>query len=714
MPRTGGSENKTPIPVAISLDAGGTMTDSFILFSDGSFRLGKALTNPPDESVSFINSIADAFGDPNFRLDSIKGIIYSGTLLLNAILTRSGVKTALFVTRGFRDLLTMLRGLSWLGYSYEDRVHQVTHMVPPPLVDPAMVKEIPERINSSGQVVIPLDEDAVAKSVEEAIAQGAMAIAIVFLHSTINPAHEQRARKIAEEVIARKGLKIPVVISSEVGRGGEVGRAVATVVQAGIAEKSRAQYLKIWNDSRARGYRGRLYTVLSYGSLVDSTTYTRLYETMISGPIGGLMGAKYIGELLGESNVVATDLGGTSFDMGVIRNGIIQIRREADFARYPINLPMVAMDSILAGAGVVVRADLHSKRVTLASQSAGYRVGVSFNYPELTITDCAVSLGYLNPDYFLGGKVKLNRSAALNAIKERLAEPLGLDTYDAASMAIEVLRNRMRDGLNATLRARGYVPTEFVVMSYGGAGPLFMWTFDDLPFKDYVTFPFAAVFSAFGNLTSDYAIRWHRMLNVSIPSNPSEEDVRKAGDVVNRIFEELENSLMNELRAQGFRDESVEFKHLVYMRFIGQLEDHEVVSPVPRLRNLSDYNALYSAFEDYYTKLYPRAALNPEAGIAINELAVIASVSREFPKPVLPEHPLERETPSSDAFKGQREVYYEGKWIKFDVWEMDRLGAGNVVKGPAVLEHPMTTLIIPPDRQATFDKYRIIHYKHMR
>jgi N-methylhydantoinase A/oxoprolinase/acetone carboxylase beta subunit len=699
--------------LVISIDAGGTMTDCIAVREDGSFLLGKALTNYKDESYSFGESIKDALSDKMPDLSRLRICAYAGTLLVNAVLTRRGLKTGLLTTKGFEHLIYFMRGHSWLGYSYVDKLHSVTHMYPDlalePLVPIKLIKSVNERVDAEGRVVIPLDERDVREAVDELLDEGCQSIAVSYLHSPINPAHELKTREIAKEVMNKRGLNVHIVLSSEVSpRGKETERTISTVVQAFAAEPAADQLLRVEAKAKEMGFKGNLYTVLSYGGLVD-IRYPRLYETLISGPIGGVLGSKFIGDIVGEKNIVATDLGGTSFDVGIIKDGVIHIEREPEVARYMLSLPMVRTDSIASGTGMVVRVDPVSKVITLGPESAGYRLGVCLDYPEVTISDCDVALGYLNPNYFLGGKVKLNKDAALKAIEERIAEPLGLDVCNAAYLAIALLHARMSDWLNAALMARGYTPLDYVLFCYGGSGPLHMWGFDVIPFKDFITFKFAAGFSAFGNSTVDYMIREHKSVSIAVPPNPDAKTVMKVGEQLNSVWEDLENKQLQILTSQGFSREQITFKQIAYMRFRGQLEDHEVYSPKNRILRPEDFSDLVKAFEVVYTAIYPKAALFQEAGLVIKEVAIIASVTG-MPKPKIVKRPLSGEKPPEDAFKGQREVFYEGKWVTFDLWEMDPLKPGNKVYGPAIIEHPMTTLVVPPERRIYVDEYEFIHY----
>ena len=702
-------------PVITALDAGGTLTDTVIVDAEGNFTAGKALTTPKDESVGFANSVADAASYWKMSLSDVLQqvltTVYSGTIMINALHTRSGLKVGLITTKGFEDCVLMERGLVWLGYSYPDRLHTVTHVHNEPLVPKKRVKGVTERIDMMGEVVIPLYKQEVEKAVEELLDFGVEAIAVLFLYSYINPEHEKKAAEIAKNVMKKRGVNIPVVLSSEVAPiMREYSRLNSVLMQAYAAEPTREQLFKIEKKAKKNGYQRNLLTILSYGGLVD-IRYPRLYETLISGPIGGMLGARYVGELLGIKDIISTDMGGTSFDVGIIRGGVIPMLREPDIARFRVNLPMVMMDSIGAGTGTVIKVDPVTRRIDLGPESAGAAVGMCYEYPEPTISDCNVTLGYLNPDYFLGGRVKLDKDRAYKACK-KVAEVMERDVYEIASGIIGLLNSKMRNHIDAMLLARGYSPVDYTIMAYGGAGPLHMWGFTEgIPFKNIMTFPFAAVFSAFGIATADYMHRYHKGILGEITSGTDEITMMMKTFTqarINSAWEELEQRALTEFEAEGIPKDKTKLVHLAYVRYKGQLDDHEVVSPVHPVSSLEDLDKITKAFEETYERIYPKAARFPEAGYQILEVGIVASA--ETMKPKVPKRPISSAKPPKNAFKGEREVYHQGKWITFSLWEMDLLEAGNEIASPSIIEHPTTTLVVPPGNKVWFDEYKFIWY----
>jgi len=711
----------------IALDAGGTMTDTFCVDEKGNFLIGKALTNPQEEWRSYLESVRDglSYGGISSQECHARAVasIYTGTTILNTILTRSGQRVGLLITRGQRDLPVIERGYTWSGLTPEELLHQILHEHPPYLIEPVAVREITERIAGGsyygmahyppGKIIQPLNEEEVVGAVEELLNLGIEVLGILFLYSYLNPLHERRAAELAREVIRRKGRQVKVICSHEVAPVmRESERWTSLLYECYAAEKSREQLKKIEQVARREGYVHPLLTVLAYGG-VATIDYPRFYETIISGPVGGLIGAEFIAQIIDQKNIICCDMGGTSFDVGLIVDGKIGIRKEPDFAKRRLALPMVNLDSIGAGAGMVIKVDPQYKIVSLGPESAGSRVGVCLDYPEPTISDVNLVLGYLNPDYFLGGKIKLDRERALRALEEKVARPLNSDVYQAGSGIIDLLHSKMKDHIYYTLLARGYNPADYVLLVYGGSGPLHLWGIaEGLPFKAVMTVPWAAAFSAFGISCADFVHRYHLGIAAMVSPGITAEEVRDIGRIINQGWKELEDKACQEFhRIIGVSPKEIHFTYGGYGKYMGQIEYIEFVSSVSRISTREDLLDFVQDFERAYTTVYPAAARYPEAGYFFNELFVEARVSKN--KPLVVRHPPKGSRPDSKGHKGRREVYHRDRWVLFDVWEMDLLEAGNCIQGPAIIEHPMTTLVVPTGKQVMFDEYRFIWYKDL-
>ncbi|MEW6614317.1 MAG: hydantoinase/oxoprolinase family protein [Thermodesulfobacteriota bacterium] len=701
----------------IGSDAGGTMTDMFVIDKVGDFAVGKAATTPHNESIGFWGSLADAFEDWNLdwnkiskeTLDKVLAIVYSGTAMLNTLITRTGKVTGIICTKGFEDTLIHERGCGiHAGYSYQDKVHKQAHHHNEPFVPKKLIRGVTERTSIFGEIPIPLYESEVRKAGAELLDKGVEAIVIWFLCSYLNPSNEKRAAEIVREVMKEKNKEVPLYLSGELAPiAREVSRLNAVILQAYGAEPGREHLLEIERKLYENNYKNPLQIVLADGGIAN-ITYPALYKACFSGPIGGLLGGKYVSQVMDMPNLVCSDMGGTSFDVGLIMGGETILLREVELGRTVLNIPTMVMDSIGAGCGMYVTIDPESKRVEIGPGSAGsdpgpvcYDMG---NYTP-TVMDCVVILGLLNPDYYLGGKLKLKKDLALKAVKEKCSDVLGVDPYDFSEGVLTLINDRMNRHINTVLSVRGYSPADYYLIGYGGAGPLFLGGYaGDMPFKGVFTVPWAAAFSAFGCTVVDYVHRYQKSTLVQIPPGADEQTKMFMGSIINSGWQELEEKAIREMKEEGFKEEQVTFSQIAYVRYFGQMEDLEVKSPVKRIESAQDMDKLINAFEEMYSRVYVHGARHPEAGYQVLELGLICSSPK--PKPELRKFKLEDKKPSLDAYKGEREVYVSGKWEKAALYEMDRLLPGNEVKGLAIIEAPATTLPVPEGKKVVIDEYR--------
>ena len=697
----------------VALDAGGTMTDAVIVSKEGNFLVGKYLTNKQDESVSFIGSIADAAKTAGEHLSDIlpgsEVIVYAGTIMLNTLLSKTGANVGLLLTQGFEDYLLMEKAEGgWLGYPYADRLHTVTHHHYDPVIPRARTRGAQERIDLFGQVIIPLNEEHVRRAAGELVAAGAESIGVMFLFSHMNPAHEVRAA----EIIAAEAPGLPVVLSSAMApTHKEYTRLASVVAQAYAGEGARKHFAKVETQARESGFTKEVSTLLGHGGTVPVST-PRLYESYVSGPVGGVLGGHYIGAILGSGNVVCCDVGGTSFDVGIIRDGAIPITREPTLLSFRANIPMIQTESIGAGMGSELGIHPLTGKLTVGPRSAGSDVGRCLRWPNPTITDCHLLLGYLDPGNFLGGDVPLDFGAARDAL-EPMAKHFKADLLDFCEKAHLLVTDRMREFLNNMLRGRGYTTRECTMLMYGGGGPLGLAdVVEGQDFDDVITFPFAAVFSAFGVLCAPRRYRYHQSTIAACP--PGDDAAKRAVmaaavEAINAAWAGLEVRARGDFALHGWNFDQAVLARSAYVRFTNQLSDFEVPWPGERLASIADLDDLIRRFHRVYTTIYPSQALYPEAGYMIMELALSADI--QTPKPSVPIVEMHGKTPSSTASKGHRAGRWRGIATDFRLFEMDEMKAGNVVNGPAVIEHPATTLLIPPDHHVEFDNRRLIHYR---
>jgi len=704
----------------IASDAGGTMTDMIVVDSEGNFTIGKASTTPHDQSLGFWESLADAFEywgiDFQRRasniLSGVEASVYCGTAMLNVLLTETGKKIGVITQRGDEDVFLHERSRqTWAGYPYQDVLHHVTHKHNRPLVPRRLVKGVEGRIDMFTMEAIPLYEDEVRKGVEELLNEGVDGIAVCLWYSYMNPAHELRVAEIAEEVMEKRGCQVPVYLSHQLAPiMREQGRLNTVVLHAYAAEPGREQLFKIERKLQDNGYKYPLQIVLSHGG-VTNIRYPRLHEACFSGPIGGLLGVRYLAQELGIGNWVCSDMGGTSFDVGLIMGGEALMQREVIITRRLFNIPTLVMDSIGAGTGMYVTIAPITKRITIGPESAGADPGpvcYDMGNDVPTVMDCCLIIGILNPDNYLGGKLKLNKELALKAIKEKCADVLGVDPYYLAEGVYKLINSSMREQIRAVLHARGFSPADYCLLSYGGAGPMHVAGYTEgLPFRGVATLPWAAAFSSFGCAAVDISHRYQKSTGVIIPYEADDNWKLMMGQMMlNAGWDELERLAAADFAAEGLPWEQARVQQIAYVRYGGQMEDLEVPSPVSRINTPQDIDKLIAAFENLYERVYAGVAKHERAGYQIMELGLTATVPKV--KPRLTKQPLEGKNPPQEAVKGEREVYIDGKWRRATIYDMDQIRPGNEIEGIAVVEAPATTFFIPPGRRARMDEWSLL------
>ncbi len=703
-------------PRILAIDAGGTMTDTFIIDEKGEFVVGKAQTTPEDEAVGFMESSRDALGYWDLEVEeafpSLLTGIYSGTAMLNRLLERKGRKIGVIVTKGCEDYFLLERGAqSYLGYSYGDRLHVCTHQHNEPLVPRHLVRGVPERIDVFGEAAIPIREDDARRAVEGLLDEGVEAICVSFLFSYRNPAHELQMKDIALEVLGERGSDVPVTISSDhYSVRGDFPRLNTLAVEAFAAEPSRVQLRNIDELVKDRGAGFDLRIMASHGGTI-SIESRELARTLVSGPIGGVVGAKWLADRIGLENVFCTDIGGTSFDLALITGGEYDVKTYPDMARMLLCIPLVEVDSVGEGTGSYVRVNPTSGRIEIGPDSAGYRIGTSWpsgGVDTVTINDCDVVLGLINPDYFLGGDIKLDRERAIAHVEEQIAGPLGIDVHRAASGVVELFEEGLKNHVLSRIMGKGYVPANYTLLSYGGGGPLHVGGYSEgLGFEHVLVPNWAAGFSAFGCSCSDFEYRFNA--SIDLPVEPGLDAYQKEGivDMVNGQCAFLREKVIEEFAKSGLAEDDVRFRISLRMQYMGQLRDLEVRTGFEWLDGAADLDSVIEDFELLYAKVYALSARSPELGYLITQ--VVLSGTAEVEKPALPVESINGETPEAGAGKGTRDVYWRGETVPADIWNMEKLKAGNRVAGLAILESPATTMVVPPGCSTYLDEHRIFH-----
>jgi N-methylhydantoinase A/oxoprolinase/acetone carboxylase beta subunit len=708
--------SSTGNPEILAIDAGGTMTDTIVIDKSGGFTVGKAQTTPSNEAEGFDNSITDALGywetDPESAFPTLSAGIYSGTAMLNRLLEHEGDVGGIIVTAGQEDVLRTERARqTYTNYSYSDRLHSVTHRHNEPFIPRDLIYGVRERMDPLGREAIPLYEDEARQAVRDLLQKDIEYIVVNLIYSYVNDANERRIKEIAHEVMDETGTEVPLYLSSEVQPvRGDFMRLNTTIAEAYAAEPSREQLEGIQDTCQSSGAEFELRVMAGHGGTISYDS-DQLASSLISGPIGGVIGGKFVADHLDIDNLVCTDIGGTSFDIALITNSAYTVEPEPTISRYLFNQPMVELESVGAGTGSHVKVDPNSNRLEIGPESAGDQIGVCYTKSDVarpTITDCTLLLGILNEDNFLGGNIELDEDAAKAAIEDEIGSELGIGPYEAAAGAVDLMESRLQNQVNSAVLGKGYSPVNYSLISYGGGGPVHTANYtSDLNFQKVLIPAWAAAFSAFGCACGDYEYRYDATIDLPINARLNDDEKVDVAQTLNDQWRALEEDAVAEFEKSGYTREDVTFEPRVRMQYQDQLNTLEVTAPTDEITEPEELDRLVENFEEHYTKVYARSAASPDLGYTVTRAVGVGRVPIE--KPSIPKESLAEETPPGAASKGTRDVYWDDTWQETDIWAMNDLQAGNAVIGPAVIEAPATTITVPPTFTAELDRNRIFH-----
>lgn len=694
--------------ITLDVDVGGTFTDC-VLIREGEIITAKKPSTPDDLSRCFME-VLEAAGEragPSLE-DLLKGaemVRYSTTLATNMLLERKGEVLGLITTAGNEDMMFIGRSRQWAdGLPLSEQRALAKAKRPEPLIPPELTCGVRERVDYTGKVIMPLRKEDVIEKLKYLSERGAKTIVVCLLWSFLNPVHERMIAEVAREVYP----DIPVMLSSEVyPKWHEYPRANVTILNAYLERGMRGQLQSLEEKLSGYGYKRPLLMINNGGGMGRIGT-TRPVDTYNAGPVAGLLGSSYLGRLYGIDNIVTTDMGGTSFDIGTIVAGAVPYyvyRPVID--RWLTELSMLEVKVIGAGGGSIAWInELLGNKLEVGPQSAGAVPGPAcygLGGVEPTVTDADVVLGYLDPDYFLGGRMKLDKERAMRAIKEEVADKLGLTVEEAALAIKQVIDAKMGNEIFKETVLKGHDPKDFVLFAYGGAGPTHCCGYEAyLGVSRIMTFPFASVFCALGGATMDIMHLYERSKRLAI-YDPATKSYLKDFDEFNQMVRDLQEIALKDMEAEGFAKERVSFVLELDMRYGTQAHLTRVMSPRLFLKDEQDVKAIFDSFGAEYVKRYSEISAYPEGGVEIENICLRAVVS--IAKPELPTSKSKGPSPRK-ALKGKRDVCWDESGFRpTDIYEHKLLESGNVVEGPAVVESTDTTYLIPEGRRYRIDKY---------
>lgn len=673
----------------LGIDTGGTFTDFILSVPGEGIRLYKTPSTPQDPTVAVQEGLQLLGEDLHLKVKDFLSrcdlIILGTTVGVNALIEHKGARTGLFCTRGHEDSLEIRLGHKEDGYRYDPEFPQATILVPRYLRVP-----VSERVLSTGEVRVPLNEDDIRRGLRLFKNEGVEAIAVSFVWSLLYPRHEWRTAEIIREEFPEAYLTLSVDLLPQIR---EYTRTSTAVVNAYIGPIIKGYVEIVEGVLRQCGFAREIRYIQSNGGLTSGQLLKdKGIYALNSGPAAGPNAGLFFGETLGSRDVIAVDMGGTSFDVSLSKNGKTEIIKDFDFMRYRIGIPMLQVETLGAGGGSIASIN-EMGLLRVGPESAGALPGPACygrGGKRPTVTDALVVLGYLNQEALLGGRLPIVADASRRAVYEGVAAPLGLSLERAALGIFQVVNSNMVSGIRRVSIEKGYDPRDFILVVGGGAGPAHAGMLArELGIRTVLIPKVSSAFCAFGEIISDLKHNYlssyvSRLDNVDYPA-------------INRIFAEMEEKGGEELKKEGVSPGQITIHRSMDMRYVDQI--HECTVDIPRFAITPEtIGQIAEAFHHRHEDLFTYCERDNIVEIINLESTVIGHV----PKPQLP--PLARG--GADPGQAQRErrpAFFaeNGGFVSIPIYDGAKLLVGNILAGPAIIEEETTTIVLFPGWQAT-------------
>ena len=681
----------------LGIDIGGTFTDMVLLDTQTSHLLiHKCLTTPTNPADGVMQGLTAWFEQTQTPTAAVSTIIHATTLITNSLIEHKGAVTGLLTTEGCRDILA-------IGRENRYDLYDLNLQLPTPLVPRRLRREVQERMRNNGEVYTPLNSASLQEEAAALVNAGVQSLAVCFLHAHVNDQHEQEAGRILTQAYP----DLFVSLSSEIAREiGEYERTSTTVVNAYVQPLARRYLDDLQRRLRGFGLQGELSIMLSSGGVTTVEIAGQVPVKMIeSGPAAGALAGRFFGGLAKQSQVIAFDMGGTTAKVCLIDDGEPVVTFKFEAARvqrfkkgsgYPLQIPAIDLLEVGAGGGSIAQVDAMGL-LKVGPQSAGAEPGPAcygHGGSQPTVTDADLVLGYLNPDYFLGGSMNLDRDAAANAIQRQIAQPLGLDLTRAAWGIHDIINEQMASAMRIHIAERGRDPRDYTIVATGGAGPLHAYRIAEKLHIGRVLCPLAAgVASTIGLLVAPPKVdlvhsRVWRLSELEWPA-------------LNQLYAELQAQAEAVLRPMGATSEHMSLQRLADMRYVGQ--GHQIVVPLPDGELGAQHQATIEAnFERVYQQLYGRSL----PGVAVEGVTWrLTAVGAAIPVDYRATHQLSGETEAKH--RGQRAIYLpeRGDFVEAPVYNRYALPPESRFEGPAVIEERESTVVIGQRGHGVVDAY---------
>ncbi len=676
----------------VTVDTGGTFSD-FVFFNEdnGEMVIAKVPSTPKEPFQAVLNGIQELISQGTPAKD-ISFFCHGTTVGTNALLEEKGARTGLLVTQGFRGIYEVMEQTRGYGPATYDLFFEKPRLLAPPYY----TEEIPERVDFRGEVLQPIDVEASLQAVKSLKKKGVQSVAVCFLFSFLNPAHELKIKEICAAEFPEASLSLSCEVLSQIR---EFYRMSTTVINAYIAPVMANYLSRLENRLKDLGViTPKLYIMQSNGGVSTFQGSTKKpVATVLSGPAGGVIASMGTCERVGIKNIITFDMGGTSCDVALIHEGSPVITTQGRISQRPISLPMLDIHTVSAGGGTIARID-EVGALQVGPDSAGADPGpVCYDRggENITITDANLVTGVLHPDHFLGGRMQLNKRKAEHLLLKAIATPLRLNLLEAADGILKIIEAKMEEAIKAVSSQRGYDIRDFTLVAFGGGGPMHAGRMAlDLGIPSVLIPLIPGVHSALGLLMSDVKHDYVRSKLARLDDLDLEE--------INGFFARLINQARADLRAEDFQDNEIRLDFYLDLRYAGQGYELTVPCPAAPLKQ-EDLVLMRQRFDSQHEQ-----ASGHKAETEPVELVSLRLISYG----IVPQAKLAPAKASGkkieDAKTGERKIYFgkEHRELLCDIYSRDRLEPGQRISGPAIIGQLDTTTVIQPEHQATVDEYR--------
>ncbi|MGH7790241.1 MAG: hydantoinase/oxoprolinase family protein [Candidatus Binatia bacterium] len=677
----------------IGIDVGGTFTDLVLARPDGSIELAKSPTTPEDQSLGVVAGITLLAEGEGLTLAALlaktSAVVHGTTTADNTMIEMKGAVTGLITTGGHRDEIELRRG-------FKEDIWDPALAPPPPIAPRRRRIGVPERLDYEGRVVTPLDEDAVRAALRRLRQLGTESLAVVFMFSFINPAHERRVREIAAEECP--GL--PLSLSHEVMPSApEFERTSTTLVNAYVGPTIRRYLERLVNRLRDSGYARELLVMQSNGGIMTPDyIVNRPVTTLASGPTGGVIAACAVAAQARTRDFVCADMGGTSYDVCLIRGGRPEIKAGWNWHhRYLVGLPMVDIHSIGAGGGSI--ASVVAGALQVGPRSAGAQPGpicYGRGGQAVTVTDANALLGYLNPSDFCGGRMTLQTDGLRAAMEAQIGAPLGLDAVAAAHGIYRLVNANMANAIRRVAAQRGVDPRTLAMVAYGGNGPVHATAqAEELGIAEVLVPKLAPAFSALGLQLSDHLVDEMRAYIAPM----GQVDVAR----VSALFAEMETAARAVLGKRRGAHRRLEVQRLMNLCYPGQTFDMSV--PVAAANGHLTARGLADTVERFHAlheELHTYASRDEQPILRGLRLTLVGVTDK-------PHLPTFGRSSAAPPLKGRRQAFFAGRFVSAPIYDGPRVRVGQRISGPAIIEEPFTTIVVHPKQRASLDRFGNYH-----